>query len=262
MNQKFERQIDLKEKIRSGKPTIGLFIKIPSPQVVELMAAAQFDFLVLDAEHGPFGIERLDQCLLAAQAVDIPVLVRVPAASSSLTLSVLDLGAAGVIIPHIRSEKEAHDAVAATRYRLGTRGFAASHRAAGFGTISADDYRDASDRATIVIGQVEDAQAVENIDEIASVSGLDALFIGSADLSISYNTESFTDPRIDQAVEKICTAGREANQTLGIFLPSPEHCPKFRAQGISLFFISSDQALLTKAACDLSAAFRAQIAED
>lgn len=259
MIQRFARQIALKEKIRNGEPTLGLFIKIPSPQVVELIAAAKFDFIVFDAEHAPFGIARLDECLLASQAASIPALVRVPDANSSLILSVLDLGAAGVIVPHIRSAKEAAAAVDATCYRNGTRGFAASHRAAGYGSIPPDTYRKLSDQAIIIIGQVEDAEAVNNIEEIVSVTAMDALFIGCADLSISYDTETFNDPRIDQAVEKICSIGRKTGKTLGIFLPSNEQLEKYRAKGISLYFISSDQALLTRAACELSAVFKSDI---
>jgi len=254
--ERIERQRRLKAKIRGGEPTLGLFIKIPSPQAVELMAGAQFDCLVLDAEHSAFGIESLDRCIMAAHLAEIPVLVRVPDISSDLIAKSLDMGAAGVILPHIRNMNEAETAIAVTRYRDGSRGFSASHRAAGYGAIAAKNHRQQSDEVMIVIGQIEDVAAVENIAEIATVSEMDALFIGCADLSVSYGVDAANDPCVQAAVDTICAAARKAGQTTAIYLPSSDQCDDMRAKGISLFFISSDQALLSDAAKKLCEDFK------
>ncbi|WP_339863316.1 HpcH/HpaI aldolase family protein [Paremcibacter congregatus] len=254
--QHFARQHALKQRIRSGQPTCGLFIKIPAPQIIELMAAADFDFLVLDAEHAPFGVDRLDSCLLAARAVEIPVLVRVPDHHPSHIQNALDLGAAGVIIPHITSAQDADAAVSAATYRQGRRGFAASHRAARYGALDTDAYREASDNSTIIIGQMEDAAAVDAIDQIAAIPGLDALFIGCADLAVSYGFDLSDTSRLEHPVRTICEAGRTQQKTLGIFLPDLGQVADWHAKGISLYFIASDQTLLTRAADNLSAAFK------
>jgi 2-keto-3-deoxy-L-rhamnonate aldolase RhmA len=254
----FAEQLLLKERIREGEPTLGLFVKTPSIHIVELLGSTQLDFIVLDAEHAPFSTGALDKCLLAARAVGIKALVRVDSVKSPLIQSVLDLGAAGVVVPHIRSVAEAAQAVAATRYFNGSRGFSGSHRAAGYGTVSATQLRESSDNSTIVIGQIEDTLAVENIDEIVGVPGIDALFVGTADLSISMGITSVSDPSVKNAVATVCHSCRKAGRSLGIFLPTVDSIDEFLAQGISLFFISTDQALLKKAAEDLVENFNAR----
>jgi 2-keto-3-deoxy-L-rhamnonate aldolase RhmA len=252
----FNEQLRLKNKIRNGDPCLGLFVKTPSMHTVELLASVGLDFVVLDAEHAPFSIEALDSCILAGRAVGINVLVRVDGMKTHLIQSVLDMGAAGVIIPHIRSANEARQAVSATQYSKGSRGFSASHRAACYGRLPAADHRESSDESIIVLGQIEDADAVENIDEIAAVVGLDALFIGSADLSISLGVKHADDPMVEQAIDKICQSCVNAGKTIGLFLPSTEAVPQFREKGIHLFFISSDQSLLRKAATELADSFK------
>lgn len=229
-----------------------MFIKIPAPSVVELLGTTSLDFVAVDAEHAPFGIEALDGCILAGRAAGVPVLVRVPDASSPLILSVLDMGAAGIIVPHIRSTKDAGMAASAARYGGGTRGFSGSHRAAGYGTIPAETFKAKSDSSTIIIGQVEDRQGVENIDEISEDSALDALFIGPADLATSYGVESWDHPTVQDAIDRVCARCRHTDQTLGIFLANSGNVAKYRDKGVSFFIISTDQALLLKGACALS----------
>lgn len=243
----FEQHLALKEKIRAGQPTLGLFIRTPAPQIIESIAETGLDFVALDAEHAPFGINALDTCILAARASRIPVLVRVPEATSTKVLSVLDMGAAGIIVPHVKTADKALESVAASRYVGGTRGFSGAHRAAAYGAIPPNTFKKKSDASTIVIGQIEDADGVENIDEIAAVSTLDAVFIGRADLANSLGVASPNEPAVDQAVDRICKSGLQAKRTIGMYLPTTADAKKFRAKGVSLFIISTDQGLLIKA---------------
>lgn len=247
----FASQQALKQKIRNGEPTLGLFVKTPSIHIVELLAAVNVDCIVFDCEHAAFGIETLDHCLLAARAAGIHALVRVDSAQSRLLQCALDMGAAGVIVPHIRSAKQARQAVAATRFRQGTRGFSASHRAASYADVAALTFCKHSDQSTIIIGQIEDAEAINCIDEIAQTDAMDALFIGCADLSISLNVDDFNDAAVQQAVDTVCIACQKEQRSTGIFLPSLEDIEQYRQKSISLYFISSDQALLKKAAIEL-----------
>ena len=247
----FKRSLQLKEKIRAGTQVLGLFVKTPVMQVVEVLAACGLDFLVLDAEHAPFGLGELDSCLLAARAGEIPALVRVGDPTPANILQVLDMGAAGVVIPHVQSAEGARDAIGATRYS-GSRGFSASTRAAGYGAISAEEFREASDKSTIVIGQVEDAAGVDNVDEMAAVALLDALFIGRADLSVSLGADA-----VEEAVDKICAAGNAAGRSVGMFLPTLDELQVQRDKGVTLFAVSTDHALLASGARDLVTGFRA-----
>ena len=256
MNNVFEQHLALKEKIRAGQPTLGLFVRTPAPQTVELLGQTGLDFVALDAEHAPFGVDALDKCILAARASGIPVLVRVPEANSTLVLSVLDMGAAGIIVPHVKTAGEALASVASTRYFGGNRGFSAAHRAAGYGAIPADTFKKKSDASTIVIGQIEDAEGVENIAEIAAVSTLDAVFIGRADLSNSLGVETPDDPAVDRAVDGICRAGLQAKRTVGMFLSTTKDTERFREKGVTLFIISTDQGLLIKAARSVAEDFK------
>ena len=249
------RQAELKQKIRTQRPVLGVFVKIPALHIVEVLANADLDFIVLDAEHGPFNTQSLDQCVLAARANNLPAFVRVADSSAREILRALDIGAAGIFVPHIKSANAALAAIAATRYTLGNRGFSASHRAGDYGAVEPRQYIKASDQSTIVIGQIEDVEAVDNIDEIAAVSDLDALFIGPADLTVSYKVADWDDPVIEHAIDKVCHSARQAGRTVGIYQPGVKKVAAYREKGVSLFTISTDQALLLTAARTISEEF-------
>lgn len=242
------RQAELKKKIRARKSALGLFVKTPSMHIVEVLASAQLDFIVLDTEHAPFSPESLDQCLLAARANNLPALVRVADPSGAEILRALDMGAAGVFVPHIKSADDALNAVAATRYKKGVRGFSASHRAGSYGAMPAKQFIEESDQSTIVIGQIEDVEAINNIDEIAAIDALDALFIGPADLSVFYGVDDWSDPLIDQAIDKVCQSAQQVDKAVGLFQPTLGKVSHYQDKGISLFTIATDQSLLAKAA--------------
>jgi 2-keto-3-deoxy-L-rhamnonate aldolase RhmA len=194
--------------------------------------------------------------VLAGRAGGIPVLVRLSDASPSPILSALDVGAAGLIFPHVQSAGQAIAAAAATRYDGGTRGYSASHRAAGFGAVPPDQYRKLSDEAVTVIGQVEDRPGLENIDAVVAVAELDAVFIGPADLAVSLGAAAADDPAVEKAVERICASCRRAGRSIGIYLHSTAGIDRFRKLGVSLFIIGTDQGLLRAAARTLTGQFR------
>lgn len=252
-----ERHKALKTRIRTGEPTIGLFVRTPAHHVVELLGTTGLDFLVLDAEHAPFGIEALDRCQLAAKAAEIPALVRVAGSDPNTILSTLDVGSAGIMVPHIMSAKAAQDAVAASHYFGGKRGFSASHRSADYGAIPARDYLAASDESVTILGQIEDAEGVENIEEIVSIEGLDAVFIGRADLSMALGASSITDAAVTDAVGLVCRAAKNAGRTVGMHLPSLEEVANFRDMGVSLFTVSTEQTLLANSAGALANSWHA-----
>jgi 2-keto-3-deoxy-L-rhamnonate aldolase RhmA len=172
-------------RLRRGDPMCGPFIKTPHYQNIEIAGAAGMDFVVLDAEHAPFSIEAIDRCLLGCAGASLPGLVRLPDAEPSTILQVLDMGAAGIVVPHIVSATQARAAVAATRYRDGVRGFSNSPRAGGYGRLAMAEHLRSHDAAVSVVCQIEDPEAVDHVDEIAAVSGVDCLFIGRADLAVS-----------------------------------------------------------------------------
>ena len=240
----------LRERLLAGEPLVGTWIKTPHPHVAEVLALSALDLLVLDAEHAPFDRAALDLCIMAARSGGKPVLVRPASSNHDQILNALDCGADGVIVPHIRSANEARELVRACHYVRGGRGFAGSTRAAGYTTVRMAEHRVAA-RQVAVIAQIEDVEAVEAIEEIAAVEGIDALFIGRADLTISYAAVTPDDPIVVAAVERICAAGKAAGRTVGMFVGRVDDVSGWRAHGASLFELQSDQEFLLKGAAAL-----------
>jgi 2-keto-3-deoxy-L-rhamnonate aldolase RhmA len=245
----------LRSRVRAGDPLVGVFVKSSSYQVVEVLGRTGLDFVVFDAEHAPFDRNALDVCLLAARANRLPALVRLQNPDPDTVLGVLDMGAEGIMAPHVRSPEGAADIVASTRYRDGTRGFSPSGRAGGYGTAAMADHIAAQDTGTTVMCQIEDAPGVDNVAEIAATDGVDCLFIGRADLTVAYGADDTDDARVAAAVTKICTSGRDAGVPVGMFLPSVAAAPAFRDMGVSVFVFGSDQGLLRSGAGALVGAF-------
>ncbi len=242
----------LKARLAAGETIVGSFVKTPSPIVVEVLALTPLDCLCLDAEHAPFDRAAIDGCALAARAGGMDLLVRVPSAAPEHILNALDCGATGVVIPHVRSADEARAAVRASRYGAGGRGYAGSSRAAGYTTRSMPAHLAASSD-TVVIVQVEDLEAVEDIDSIAQVEGVDALFVGRVDLTIAYGAKSQDDPRVLAAVEAVCAAGRSHGRPVGMFLARVEDVLLWREKGASLFLLGSDHGFMLDGARTLAA---------
>lgn len=241
---------DFGARLRDGELLSGTWVKTPSAIIVEVLALTPLDCLVLDAEHAPFDRRDLDACIMAARAADKPVLVRPASAAAEQVLNALDCGATGVVLPHIRSAAEAAAAVAMCHYGPGGRGFAGSSRAAGYTTLGMARHRAAA-QAVTVIAQIEDVEAVEAIDAIAAVPGIDALFIGRADLTIAYGAATPDDAVVVDAVARICAAGRAAGRTVGMFLGRVGDVPKWREAGASLFILGSDHDFILGGAARL-----------
>lgn len=245
----------LKQRLHAHEVLAGTWVKTPHPHVVEVLALSPLDLIVLDAEHAPFDRASLDLCIIAARAGGKPVLVRPASSAHEHILNALDCGADGVIVPHVRSAAEAREIVLACHYVPGGRGFAGSSRAAGYTTLGMAKHRERA-KDVVVIAQIEDVEAVDAIDEIVAVEGIDALFIGRADLTISYAAETPDDMVVAAAVARICAVGRAAGRTIGMFLGCVGDVPEWRAKGASLFVLQSDQDFMLKGAAVLAEAIR------
>ena len=241
----------LKVRLAAGEVLIGTFVKTPHPVVVEVLAKTALDCLVLDAEHAPFDRAAIDACLMAARVDGKEVLVRTPSAGPEHILTARDGGATGVRAPHMRSATDAKATGRASRYGHGGRGYAGSSRAAGFTTRRMADHLAASAERTLVIAQIEDPEAIEAIDEIARVDGIDALFVGRIDLTVAYGAADPDDPRVVAAVEAVCAAGRRHGRPVGMFLSRETDAPEWIARGATLFLLGSDHGFLLAGAAAL-----------
>ena len=248
-----------RERVRGRERLLGTFIKTPAYQNVEVVASGGLDFALIDAEHAPFDRGTLDTAVLAARASQLPVLVRIPDNAASTILNVLDVGANGVVAPHMCNPEQIAQTFAATRYCFGGnagRGFSNSPRAGGYGSIRMEELIPAADSNTVVICQIEDKEAVDNIERIAAINEVDCLFIGKADLAVSYGIIGGDLAQLDAAVERTCAACVAARKAIGIFLPNLDELSRYEDLGVTLFVIGSDQALLKMQLKSVAANFR------
>jgi len=246
--------ISLKQAITEQTPLLGTFIKTPHPHVIEVLASSGLDCLCLDAEHAPFDRRDLDTCILAARCAGIPVVVRTPSSASHHILNALDCGADGIVVPHVRTREEAERIARSVHYGPGGRGYAGSSRAAGYGSRTIAQHMQASAEKSVLIAQIEDLEALEEIDAIAAVPGIDALFVGRIDLTVALGATSADDPRVIDAVRKIVLACTSRGKPVGMFTPKPEDVPMWRKQGVSLFLLGSDHTFLRSGAAALRSA--------
>ncbi|WP_137181770.1 HpcH/HpaI aldolase/citrate lyase family protein [Roseomonas sp. AR75] len=194
-----------KARLKGSVPLHGFFLGLPSPATVEIAGWSGFDFVIIDTEHGPAGLETLENMLRAAAASGIAALVRVPRGDADTILHVLDVGADGILVPHVTSADVAQRIVAHAYYPpLGKRGISTLSRAARHGTgDGATVLREQAGR-TAVIAMIEDTEALPHVEAIARTPGLDAVFVGPNDLAASMgHLGNMGHPEVTAAVDRI-----------------------------------------------------------
>lgn len=248
--------MSLKQKLRDQTPLIGTFVKTPSAMICEVLGRSDLDLVCLDAEHSPFDRGDINDCVLALRHVGKPSLVRVPANRPEHILNALDCGATGILVPHVITGEDAAALAANAHFGTG-RGYAGSSRAAGYGARNMAEHKARSAEETVIIAQIEDAEALDNLDAIFAASTIDAYFIGRSDLSVSLGADGPNDPQVIQAVEAICAKGREAGVTIGMFTGNLDELPTWRAAGASLFLLGSDHGFMLSGAAQMTAQVKA-----
>lgn len=240
----------LRTRLLRRERLIGTFLKTPTGHAAEMLGALGFDFVAIDQEHAPFDRQSTDAALVAARGADTAALVRV--SHPEAILPALDGGAAGVLVPHVSSAAMAREVVAMCRYRGGRRGFAATTRAGGYGTASMAEHIAASDAATAVIAQIEDPEALDEIDAIAAVPGIDCLFVGRADLAAALEDEA----AVARAARRIADAGARAGKPVGLFVTGRAEADRLAGLGATLFVLNSDHGFMRQAATAAAAELR------
>jgi 4-hydroxy-2-oxoheptanedioate aldolase len=177
----------MKDKLAAGEAALGCSVMFPSPQIVEMLGYAGFDWVLIDCEHGSIGPADIEVMAMAADAVGITPIARPKSNSASDIQAVMDRGVMGVQVPHINSAEDARRAVAAVKFGPGAaRGLAAGTRPDRWGLGSRmPDFAAAANAQSLVCVQLEHGAAIRNVDEILGVAGIDVFFIGPSDLSQS-----------------------------------------------------------------------------
>jgi len=228
----------MKDKLRAGEPAFGVSVMIPSPQIVEMIAAAGFDWVLLDCEHGTLTLESVELMAMAAEASGITPLARPASRSPEHILQVLDRGVMGVQVPHVNTAAQAREVVEAVKFHpAGRRSLAAGTRAARYDAHgSLADYVKAANDATLIAAQIEDREAVENLDALLQVEGIDVFFIGPSDLSQSMGHPGDPGaPVVARAIEQSLHRMRAAGRTAGM-PASAENVRAALAQGVRYLY--------------------------
>lgn len=226
------------------KAQIGTFAAIPHPVAIEVLALTGIDFLCIDWEHSQIGRERIEDLIRAADVHRVPAMVRVPGHQEEAIAAVLDAGAVGVLVPRVSTAEQARKVVQATRYPpIGQRGVGPG-RAASYG-YRIPDYLAKANETILLAVQVETAEGLANIAEIAAVEGIDLIFIGPGDLSVSIGAMGAAgQDRLDEAILTIAETALRAGRAVGIFRPTTDDIADWASTGISFFILASDTMYL------------------
>jgi len=246
---------EFKKQLRDGQPKIGLFLNSHSPTVADQMAHSGYDWLLVDSQHGPIGFETLSAMLGAISNGGAKSFVRVAGYHDRGGIQQsLDLGADGVLVPYINTAEEARQAVSCCKYpTAGTRSVYFPQRSMNKAGLLG--YAGASNENTIVALQVETADCIRNIDEIAAVPGVDLLFLGQNDLCMSMGLfekykfpDMYTSPELQAATDKLKAAAKKNNVILGLFLFGTARVGEFLEKGFPLISLGNDlHHMLTQA---------------
>lgn len=238
--------------LEQGDTLLGSFISTGYPVNTELMGLAGFDFVIIDLEHGVCAERDILGQLYALQSTPAIPVVRVESHEKQRVHRLLDLGVQGIMFPRVDTAQQARDCIAAMRYPPdGVRGVATIVRAAGYGTHF-NDYRNESKTTLLPIIQIESAEAVKNVEEIAAVDGVGVLFVGPMDLSTSLGIfRQYDHPLFLDALHKTLAAAKKYNRVAGILLPGVETTRHYRDMGFRFITAGTDILLLKTAAMQL-----------
>jgi len=237
----------IREKVLAGEFLAGAWCNLGSRITVEIAASAGYDWVLMDQEHGPGGSETLlGQLQAMGQRACAPI-VRIAWNEMPRFKRALDLGAMGIMVPYVQTAAEAQKAVSYLRYSPeGLRGVAASPRAAGYG-VNFESYYAEANRNLLSVHQIETARAVENLQEIAGVDGVDVLFVGPLDLSLSVGMpKRFEDPEFCKLLSKVALCAKEAGKAAGILLPSIQLVDMVHGMGFTFVAVSSDGGMVVE----------------
>jgi 4-hydroxy-2-oxoheptanedioate aldolase len=244
---KFENPV--KEKLRQGQVVFGIFVPMPSPEIVEIAALSGFDFALLDAEHGRISPENAYPMILAAEARDIPAFVRVGENDRQVVLKYLDLGVSGVMIPQTNSPELVHEAIQGMRYAPeGLRGLAGG-RTFDYGQSRpmSELVPTINDRVLSIV-QFEHIDALPHLDAILATPGLDVLFVGPTDLGQSMGFSGQTGhPDVEAVIQQVADSARDREVALAIVAPDGTTANRRLAQGFRMI-VPNVPGLLVRAA--------------
>ncbi|KAF2151237.1 HpcH/HpaI aldolase/citrate lyase family protein [Myriangium duriaei CBS 260.36] len=252
----------LQKALRSGSPTFGAWQMFPSTNVSRALARSGPDWICVDTEHGNIDDGQMHECVAAVAACGVSPVVRVAANESWMVKRALDAGAHGVVVPLLKTAEDARQIVSSAKFPpQGTRGFGSPFPMEKFytadkGSVKMTDYLQQANDSIVTVVQIETKEALENVDEIAAVPGVDVLLIGPFDLgnNIGYPIIESMHDELHAAISRIHESAKKAGKHTGIYCTSGEQAKEYASKGYHMISTFTDATALPQAS---QAAFNA-----
>ncbi|MEI4487902.1 aldolase/citrate lyase family protein [Frigidibacter sp. MR17.14] len=245
----------------AGGLHLSTFVQIPDPNLIETLARSPLDSLLLDMQHGMQDEASVQASVAAAAMIGKPVLVRVPVDAGGLTSRMLDFGAAGVVCPMVNSVGDARRLVDYVKFPPTGRRSWGPRRAIPFSGLSAADYLRQADGLTLALAMIETREALAALDDILAVPGIDGIFVGPMDLSVSLSAgATFDSPDAAAAIAAAGARARAAGKVAGIFALTPQLALDYHRQGYGFVALMQDAMFLSQAATAACTAVRGAVA--
>ena len=240
---------DFRKRLLAREFLIGTFCKTPTSHATEILGSIGYDFVMLDEEHAPWTRQSLEVGFLGARAFGIAGLVRIARPDANSILSALDDGAIGIMVPHVASAEKARNIASWARYIGGTRGSGIG-RGGNYGGRPMQTHYESSDATTTVIAMIEDREAIEHIDEIVAVDGIDGFFLGRGDLGLSLSNASGPAPSVEEAVRIVAEAVLKSGKALCAVTRNmaSDDAQQMIDLGVTALMVASDQGLMRSGA--------------
>lgn len=240
----------LRRRVLAGECVYGTMIRqARDPGAPSVFASAGYDFILIDMEHGAYHMETIADLIRGAKSSGIAPIIRVPRLETFFISRVLDAGAEGILVPMTSTAEEAKAIVRYSKYPpLGNRGFGAQTGQTDYKPLKASDFMREANENTLVIAQIETKEAIENIDQILEVEGIDVGLIGPNDLSISMGIPDQLDSEgLAKAIERVMDSARERGKATGIHIGNIGAIKKWRSRGMTVLAISTDIGFMYQA---------------
>ena len=250
----------IKQRLRNGETIVGTMVQeMHTPAIAQILKQVGFDFLMVDLESSSFSLETTTEIIRVGRLLDMCPLVRVASPEYHLIARVLDQGAMGVMVPRIETRNEAIKIVESAKYPpMGKRGCSSNAPHAEYSLGPLREFLEINNEDTLVIIQIELKAAVERIDELLAVRGVDVALVGPTDLSISLGVPGETGhSSVEEAIEKVIAAAQRHNVAAGIHMASVEPLKRWMTKGMRMIMLSSDLGFLTAAGASGASQLRA-----
>jgi 4-hydroxy-2-oxoheptanedioate aldolase len=244
------RKNSLKAKLSRQDFVLGTFLEIPSPQLVEILGLAGFDFVIIDREHGSIDLAQTEGLIRACLSTDISPMVRVAQCDPVLIRQPLDMGAVGVHVPQVASVESAALAVRSSRFHpCGERGIQPFVRAASYRAHPTAEYLAQTAEDTAMVFHIEGKQGIEAVDGILALEGTDVVFIGPYDLSQSLGMPGEVEhPLVREAMVEVVEKSKRAGKCVGTFCDDIASASRWRSLGVRYLAVSIDAAIFLRGA--------------